>query len=243
MIRLFRQVSLREHRAHWGRALLIVAGIATGIALIVAVDIINTSVLAGFRRTFAVLAGPADIEVTLGIGEVGFAEDVVDIVRRDPDVTAAVPLVRGTIALADDVTETLQLFGAELTAEEDLARYGVGLASGRQAALEALTDPQAILITEALASRRGLRVGSPLTLTTPRGVGTFTVRGLLAPDGLARVLGAQLVVMDLAAAQTQLVKESRIDELDVVLRPDADVATARARIEAALPSTLTVGTP
>jgi len=146
------QVSLREHRAHWGRALLVVAGIATGIGLIIAVDIINASVLAGFQRTFETLAGPADLEVTLGIGEVGFAEDVVDVVRRDRDVTVAVPLVRGTITLADDATESLQLFGAELTAEEDLARYGVGLASDRRAALAALNDPHAILVTAALAA-------------------------------------------------------------------------------------------
>jgi len=146
--------------------------------------------------------------VTLGIGEVGFAEDVVDVVRRDRDVTVAVPLVRGTITLADDATESLQLFGAELTAEEDLARYGVGLASDRRAALAALNDPHAILVTAAARRPPRSRPGSPLMLAMPRGVGTFTVRGLLAPDGLARVLGSQLVVMDLAAAQTQLVKRA-----------------------------------
>ncbi len=155
MIRLFTQVSLREHRAHWGRALLVIAGIATGVTLMVAIDLINTTVLLSFDRTFAALAGPADLEVTLGIGEVGFAEDTVDVVRRNPAVALAIPLVRGTIALADDPAETLQLFGAELNAEEDLARYGVRLASGRREALAALTDGHAILVTEAFAARRG----------------------------------------------------------------------------------------
>lgn len=243
MLRLFRQVSVREHRAHWGRALLVVAGVATGVALVVAMDLVNTSVLAGFRSTFATLAGPADLEVTLGIGEVGFDEDVTDVVRHDPGVALAIPLVRGTVTLADDAGEVLQLFGAELTAEEDLARYGARLASGRTEALAALTDPHAILVTDAFAARRGVTVGSTLPLATPRGVETFTIRGTLAADGIARIAGGQLLVMDLAAAQTQLVKEGRVDQIDLVLRPDAEVTAVRARLAAALPTTLTVGAP
>jgi hypothetical protein len=44
-------VSLREHRAHVGRVLLIVAGVATGIAPMVAFDVMNASVITGFRQT------------------------------------------------------------------------------------------------------------------------------------------------------------------------------------------------
>jgi putative ABC transport system permease protein len=243
MLRLFLRVSLREHRHHWGRALLVLLGVATGIALVVAMDLVNTSVLAGFRSTFAALVGPADLEVTLGIGEVGFAEEAVDVVRRDPGVAAAIPLVRGTVTLADDPGEVLHLFGMELNAEDDLARYGSRLVSGRREALAALTDPRAVLITDAFAARLGLAVGSTLRLATPRGVDTFTVRGTLATDGIARVVGGQLVVMDLEAAQTQLVKERRLDEIDVVLHPGSDAETIRARLQAALPASLTVGTP
>src|SRR5205085_2700695 len=123
MLRLFREVSLRAHRAHVGRALLIVVGVATGIALMVAFDVMNASVITGFRQTFTALAGPADLEVTLGVGEVGFPEDVADVVRRDPDVALTVPLVRGTVVIGDDASDPVQLFGAELTAEDDLARY------------------------------------------------------------------------------------------------------------------------
>lgn len=243
MLRLFLRVSLREHRHHWGRALLVLFGVATGVALVVAMDLVNTSVIAGFRSTFAALAGPADLEVTLGIGEVGFGEEVTEVVRRDPAVAIAIPLVRGTVTLADDAREVLHLFGAELNAEEDLARYGSRLVSGRREALAALTDPRAVLITDTLAARLGLAVGSALRLATPRGVDTFTVRGTLATEGLARIVGGQLVVMDLAAAQAQLVKEGRLDEIDVVLRPDSDAESVRTRLQAALPTSLTVGTP
>ena len=132
MLRLLRQVSIRQLRASWGRTLLVVGGVATGVSLIVAINILNTSVLENFRHTIETVAGPADLQITLGIGEVGFDESVVEIARADPDVAAAVPMVRGTIALADQPSEALQLFGTDITAEEYLPRYQVALQTSRR---------------------------------------------------------------------------------------------------------------
>jgi ABC-type lipoprotein release transport system permease subunit len=115
MWRLLRQVSYPQLRASWGRTALVVGGIATGVTLIVAISVVNTSVLANVQNTIDLIAGPAALEVTLGVGEIGFQETVIDAVRADPDVVVAVPLVRGTISVADDSNETLQLFGADLS--------------------------------------------------------------------------------------------------------------------------------
>src|SRR5207247_9436198 len=102
VLRLLRKVSLPQLSASWGRTALIVGGIATGVSLIVAIGIINTSVVRSIRRTIELIAGPAALEVVLGVGEVGFDQRAADIVRADPGVAAAIPLGRGTITLADD---------------------------------------------------------------------------------------------------------------------------------------------
>ncbi len=243
MPRLLASISAREARGRAGRSALLLGAVATGVALIVAVGLINTSVLASFQRTFETAAGPADLEVTLGSGEVAFDEALVEVLRRDRDVVAAVPLVRGTVAPADDPADALQLFGAELTAEEDFARYGVHLATARRAALAALEDQHGVLLSEKVASRLRVEVGGSLRLATPRGVETFTVRGLIAPTGLAAALAGQLVVMDLAAAQTQLAKEGRIDQADIALVAGADAEQVGRRLAAALPSGFAVGPP
>ncbi len=244
MLRLLRQVSLRQLRASWGRTLLVVAGIATGVALIVAINIVNIGVLAGFRHSIELMAGPASLEVTLGVGEIGFPEATVEIARTDPDVVAAVPLVRGTIALADDPQDTLQLFGADLTTEDDLERYHIALDSPDRAdILVWLNDPRSVALTAAFADRHGIAVGQRVRLSTPRGIEDFTVRGLLRPAGLASALGGRLALMDLPAAQMLLGRDQRIDQLDLVLRPTADVSAVQQRLEKALPSTLTVARP
>ncbi len=243
LVRLLRAVSIPQLRTSWSRTALVVGGTLVGVALIVAINVINTSVLANVRRTIALVAGPADLEVTLGVGEIGFAEDVVATVRREARVRSAVPLVRGTIALADDPRETMQLFGADLTAEEDLARYDVTDATSRRDALRALEEPRSIFVTEQFAARHHVAVGDTLRLATPSGVGAFTVRGLLRAEGAAAAFGGQLVVMDLAAAQDALGKDGRLDQIDVVVAPGAPVDDVAKALAAALPPELTVAPP
>jgi len=151
VLRLLRQVSFRQLQASWGRTTLVVGGVATGVSLIVAIQVINASVLDNLRRTIELIAGPAALEVTLGVGEVGFSEATVETVRADPAVAAAVPLVRGTISLADDPSETLQLFGADLTAEEDLMTPWLAADLAGRATLGYALDVAVPAVTEATA--------------------------------------------------------------------------------------------
>jgi putative ABC transport system permease protein len=234
VLRLLRQVSWNQLRASWGRTTLVIAGVATGVSLIVAIDIINTTVVANLRSTIEIIAGPAALEVTLGVGEIGFDERAAEVARRDPDVVSAIPLVRGTVALARDPGETLQLLGADLTTETDLAHYHVNLTTDGGDMLEWLNDPRSIALTTEVAHHQGIVLGQILPVSTPQGVKNFTVRGLLEPEGLARAFGGQLALMDLPAAQLLLGKGHHIDQLDLVLRDGADVGDVRQRIGRAL---------
>ncbi len=243
MFDLFREISLPQLRGGWRRTALVVAGVATGVALIAGINVINTTVTASLRATLAAIAGPSDLEVTLGVGEIGFPESVLTTVRGVPGVRTAVALLRGTVSLADAPEETLQLFGVDLTAEDDLQRYRIAAASDRRAMLRMVEEPNAILLTEQFAAARRLVVGSTLRLSTVTGLAPFVVRGLLRPEGLATAFGGQLAVMDIAAAQRWLGKEGRIDQVDVVLADGAAEGDVALRLAAALPATLTVAPP
>lgn len=212
--------------------------------MIVAINIINRSVLEDFQHTIERIAGPAQLEVTLGVGEVGFPESTVAIVRSDPDVSAAVALVRGTLALASEPGETLQVFGVDFTAEKDLERYRMTVATADEDRVVWLADPHSIVLPTPLAAELGIGIGDNVTLLTPQGILPFTVRGLLEPEGLARAFGGRIALMDLPAAQAILGKEDRIDQIEIVVRPGADIATVKQRLAAAaVPSTLSVGEP
>ncbi|MBI5506549.1 MAG: ABC transporter permease, partial [Deltaproteobacteria bacterium] len=245
MLRLFRKISVPQLTQSWGRTLLVMCGTATGVTLIVAINIINTTVVENFRRTINLLAGPAALEITLGVGEIGFSESALATAAADPDVEAAIPLVRATISRADAPAETLQLFGVDLVQEEKLARYAVHAASreDRAAILRGLEDPHSVLLTTELATRLGLSRGSELALATPSGVASYKVSGLLEAGGVAAALGGAIVVMDLPAAQFATGKEGRLDQIDLMLREGSSVVAVRDRLRAALAPQLTVERP
>lgn len=242
MIRLLRSVSLRDYRAAPMRLVLMVVGIAAGVGLIAALGIINVSVLANFRASLERVAGKAALQVVLGTGEVGFDESAAAIVARDPDVLHAFGLVRGWLAAVDQTGDTLQLFGVDLTTEATDS-YDVRAVGEEIDQLEFLNDPSSVLLTEEYARRRGIGVGDRVSFASPQGIRPLHVRGLLRPEGLATVFGGNLAVMDLPAAQRLLGKDRRVDQVDVLLRPGADVTAARTRLATGLPSSLSVIRP
>jgi putative ABC transport system permease protein len=209
MLRLLRTVSVAHFRNNRGRTVLVIGGIATGLALIVAISIINASVLDNFRRTIAAIAGPADLEVRLGTGEIGFPDIYVQAVETSAGVEDALPLVRGTLALADAPDDTLQLFGADFVSEDALPRYQIVLETDRRVLQQHLADPRSILLTSRFARERRLTLGDTLAVAAPKGVVEVTIRGLMAPEGFARAFAGELAVMDLPAAQLLLGKEGR----------------------------------
>lgn len=247
MLRLLRQISLGQLPALRGRALLVIGGVAVGTTLIVAVDLVNRSVLDGFEMRMREIAGPADLTIQLGIGEIGFPEEIADSLSDGDEVAAAVPMVRGTLELLVAASPAsgivLHLFGVDLVAEQALARYGTRLVTERRDASEALVDIRSIFLSERVAADHGLSVGDAVRVSSPRGLVALTLRGLLEPQGFARAYGGDVAVMDIAAAQWLLDKEGRVDQINVLLADDVDPAVAALQISRRLPETLRVSSP
>jgi putative ABC transport system permease protein len=243
MITLLRHYSLTYARQNWGRTLLIISGIAVGIALMVAMSLITQAVVANFRHNLETLGGPADLEITLGLGELGFSDDVFEVVRADENVASAVALVGGAVSLVEDPAIALQVFGTDLLGNEDMSAYDFSYDIDRALALEWIGDPHSILITERFAQERALTKGSTIELSTPTGIATFKVQAVLKASGLATAFGGRVVVMDIFAAQAALGKNRIIDQIDVTLRDGVNPEAATAELAAKIPSSLSVRLP
>jgi putative ABC transport system permease protein len=234
----------RHVRAGIGRVALSVVAIALGVAVIVAFRLMNVAVLESFMDTVDALAGRAAFRVVAG-ERVTFSEDVVDTVAAVPGVSLAVPLVRA-VAFPDDGTgELLTVHGVDLTHDAAVRLYHV--ADDPEEVIDDLvyflSQPDSVVIGREFAEQRGLGRGSTIHLITPRGVASFTVRGLLDPQGVARTLGGRLVVMDLLAAQRAFTADGQITQIDVVAADRSAVAEARAAVAAVLPPGLWVDEP
>src|SRR5205823_6620266 len=233
-------LAYRHVRAGLGRMVLSVAAVALGVALVVAIRLMNGAVLASFLDTVDAAAGRAALTVTAGEG-LTFPESVADQVAAVPGVALAVPLVTGVAFPDDGSGDLLTVYGVDLTHEADVRLYRGTAENGPvlDDPIVFLSQPDSILLGRAFAASRGLQPGQPLVLAAPRGLKRFTVRGLLDPQGLAQTLGGRLVVMDLYAAERAFTADGQINQIDVVVLDDADVDATRRGVATALPPGLT----
>lgn len=234
-----------EHvRAHFGEMALSIFAVALGVGLVVAVRLMNAAVLAAFLDTVDAVAGRAALTVTAGEG-VTFDENVVDAVSEVSGVELAVPLVRA-IAFPDDGSgEFLTVHGVDLTHDAAVRVYhrARDTAEVIDDPLVFLSQPDSIVLGREFAESRGLTKESRLILVTPRGARPFTVRGILEPEGVARILKGRLVVMDLFAAEEAFTAPRQINQIDVLIKDGANIDSVRMAIQAAAPSGLVVEEP
>jgi putative ABC transport system permease protein len=242
MLALLREISLR----HWARSplrsLLIVFGIALGVALYVATETTSASMLAAFSEIVARVAGRADL--TIQGGGVGVPGDLVASVSEAPGVAHAASSLEVTTQ-APDFNESLLILGVDFLGDLHFLPFAVK--SGETRAIEDplafVNDPTALLVSARFAERHGLAKGSTLRLLTAEGIRDFHVRGVLEDSGPAASFGGQVAVMFLDAAQVTFARGTFVDRIDVAVKPGADAGVVRETITKLLGSGLTVDRP
>ncbi len=235
------------------QSLLLVLGVALGVAVFVAVELANQSALAAFQQSQEAVTGRATHAI-VGDGR-GLPEGVYLRLRQELGLHLAAPVVEGQARLAAQGGESLSLLGLDPFAEAPFRKLlgdggaagigsdsdadtGGGAASDRDAAAQPLlARPDAVLLSQDLAARLGLAAGDALELDVEGRRRRLTVAGLLAPaDALSRRALEGVLLLDIATAQAVLDRPGRLDRIDLILSPSQATDPALLRlIEALLP--------
>lgn len=233
MMSLLRLVTIPYIRQNPLRTALTISGVAFGVAIFVAIRVTNLSTLRAFAETVDAVSGRTQLHV---VGEVaGIDQSLYPRVRSMPGLAAAVPVVTGYAAAEAWEGEVLLVLGIDVLLDRDVRDYRVVASEDvDRESLRLLLDPATLFMSETFARRHGLGLGSSLTLLTPRGRYDYMIRGLLAPDGPARALGGNLIVMDLSAAQLAFQKAGRLDRIDLALQPGVALDTMQEVLQTRL---------
>jgi putative ABC transport system permease protein len=224
-------------RRPW-QSVLMILGIALGVAVVVAVDLANASARQAFTYSTDAVAGRATHQIVAG--PQGLDETVYVDLRRAGAVDAGAdyataPIVTEYVTSPELGGQPIQLLGVDPFAEPPFRDYlwsEGGLSIDTLADL--LTRPGALLISTGLAERYGLAPGDEVTLEITGYERSAFVAGLLAPaDNLSRRALSGIVLADIATAQELTGRLGRLDRVDLIL-PDDEGAT-RDRIAARLP--------
>ena len=232
-LRLFAASAGGVWRDHPARLALSIFGIAFGVALGVAVHLINASASGEFTLAVRSLSGEADLVVRAARS--GFPEALYPRIARMAGVQAASPALEIDAQLAGR-RETIKVIGLDpfraLQVQPQLL-----VESGE--AVPDVLQPGGVLLSRAAADDLGLAEGSTLRVHAGARIASLRIIGLL-PAGATR---QQLAVMDIAEAQRLFGRIGDLHRIDVKLQPGVPADAFARDIRSHLPAGAIVGTP
>ncbi|MGE0311186.1 MAG: FtsX-like permease family protein [Lautropia sp.] len=235
---LLRWLARAQWRSQPGRALSSVLAVAIGVALALAIQLVNASALGSLRQAIGAVNGEADLQVVAVSGAIDDAR--LDTVAEVDGVETASPVLDRRVRLAGvepgdagATPPTLRLIGIDPFAA---ARVTPELLP-RPFADSPLPAFEADAIYLSAPARQHVG-GETLAVLTPDGPRSLRVLG-----DLGGASQEALAVMDIGSAQWLLGLPGRIDRIDLRLDAGADRRRVRAALARAIPASLQVVEP
>ncbi|MBI4928032.1 MAG: FtsX-like permease family protein [Anaerolineae bacterium] len=232
------QVGWRTLLRHRWQSILMVFGIALGVAVVVSIDLANASASRAFSLSTESLTGKATHQIIAG------PQGVPEAVYRDLKMAGwqfpAAPLVSGYISSPQLGGVPLQLLGIDPFSDGAFRSFLGGPGTVPLESLTAfLTRPGAVLLSRPLAERYGLSIGDSFEVQSAGRVVTAFLAGMLEPaDSLSRRTLAGVVIADIATAQEMTGTVGFLSRIDLILPPGESGQVER--LQSALPQGLLV---
>lgn len=226
-------------RHAWRRPLqsiFLIAGVAIGVAMIVAIDLANGAASRAFELGTETITGKATHQIVGG--PTGLDEMLYTRLRRDLAYRQSAPVVESYVSVPELDAQPMRLLGVDPFAEPPFRNY-----LGENAELDTdgdlsvlLVEPNTVLLSAAVAGRYALAPGDRITARVGSKSMTLSIAGLLAPsDDLSRRALDGLLIADISTAQEVLDRVGRLDRIDLIV-PDGDTGAAiQDEIETILP--------
>jgi putative ABC transport system permease protein len=217
-------------------------GIVLGVAVVIAIAVVNRSLTTSFQSTIDQIAGKAVLQVSNG--ESGITETLFPVIRDTLGVKDAAAAVEGFLPVLAARGERLYVYGVDLLTDFAVRDHQFAESSfGFEQALDFIAQADSIALTESFSRRFGLPLGARITLSTSRGRESFTIRALLKEQGAAKVFGGSFALMDLPVAQRALGKEGKLDIIDITVEEGETVEAVRARLKSGVAGAAEVERP
>ncbi len=236
MFSLYRTLSLRYLQQRRARALLVVASIALGVAMLVATQALNGAIARAGSNAVNPMAATSDLQVSND--EAGVRRELLEKLRlvKVPGLRLIVPLVLGRAALPELGNRVATVFGVE----QDVVKTGD---SPWQVEIKTEIGVQDTLTL--FQFRTQAFVGKKLADDLSGGVVKLKVRaagqehtvlkvGRVEAHGQASMLSGDVLFLDLHDAARLLGRPDYVSRIDLYLKPDADREAVRARVEQVL---------
>ncbi len=210
---------------------LCILGIALGVAMMVSIDLANGSAQRAFALSTDAITGRTTDRI-VAISPTGVDELVYTHLRQSMNRVPAAPVVEGYV-LADELgAQPMRLVGVDLFSESPFRSYFGDVESHGTGFSGFLTNPNAIVLSQDVATQYGLSLGDTIHLNISGQHARAQLVGVLeTSDTLNRRALSNLLFADIATAQELLGQVGTLSHIDLIVEKPED----RAAIAAMLP--------
>jgi putative ABC transport system permease protein len=230
--------SLREVRSRPTRASLTFLSITIGVGAVVAVLLSISTTRQAQKDILRAVSGKADLEV-ISDNDQGFSDKLLESILATPGVDVAVPSIARFATLFPSAKAKgirVQVLGIDPAIDQRVRDYEV--VDGTP-----LKQRQDLLLDASFANSLRIKVGDEIKLLARGGLRAFKVAGLVKPRGGTAVSLGSAVYMELKTAENALGSKGQIDQVQLVVKSDADVGAIKESLMVALPEGVTIQTP
>lgn len=235
------QAAWRGWRAKPFLTALNVLGLAIGIAVYLAIQIVNHSATRSFQAGIDLVAGRSHLEIT---GPDGLPDSLWPTLEHFPGIQAATPILEAYATLPDFPGEYLRLIGTDpFTATPFFAAAQADAASAWTSRTEDwLARPSAAAVNETWAQHLHLAPGASLVLSlNGRSLPLQIAATFPSPPGRGESL--RTAFLDIGWAQELLGKPGSLSSIQLILDDPAQLPAVAAALQKVLPSSLQVQAP
>lgn len=205
--------NLRYYRQHAMLSGLCLMGIALGVGILVAVELINSTALASFSASVDLLSGKATHSIISNYGKID--EGIFRTIWAHPEIEAASPVVEAMAETLESSREPIRFIGIDPFLDAEFRVFAPE--TRREGTLVEFfgKDGPSAWVTSRLMARHGLKSGDTLTVLSAGIEKKVKILGVLPESGSA-VLGDNVALVDLSVAQDLFGRKGYLDRIDII---------------------------
>ncbi len=219
------------------QTILLVVGVAIGVAMMVSIDLANGSAQRAFELSTDAVTGRTTHRI-VPAGADALPDAIYLQLRRELGYTRSAPVVEGYVLVEELGAQPMRLVGIDAFAEPPFRSYFASDGS-MQSIASFMSEPGAIVLSDEVAERYGIALGQSVTLDNAGQRKAAPLVGLLQPeDSVTRRALEGIIFTDIASAQELFGKQGQLSHIDLIIDDEAELE----QIEAVLPTGVMIET-
>lgn len=211
------KTSIGYFKGHPFQVIMHILGIALGVALVVSIDIANTSVEKSFQLSTESITGKTTHQIMGLYGPID--QSLYVKLRTQLGIRKSAPVITGYTVVDELKKKKMRLLGVDPFAESGFRGYMAD--SAERVPTDILTslliEPGRVLISESLALENQLKPGDTLTLNFGSRKTRVKISGLLQGSGDNNAVLSAMIYTDISTAQELMELGDKLSHIDLII--------------------------